>query len=80
MIIDNQLSLEFSNASRDYKNHATIQYEQSTVGIDYEYLRKTFKKKCNDYYDFLMIDMTKDTPYRIRKNVYEVLDYDSDEY
>ena len=49
------------------------------VSIDYEFLRKTFKEKCPDYYDFLVVDLTKNTPYRIRKNVYEVLDYDSDD-
>ena len=26
----------------------------------------------------IFIDMTKDTPYPIRKNIYEIIDYNSD--
>ena len=48
------------------------------VGIKYEDLKQLFRHYCDSYYDMIMIDMSKDTPYRIRKNIYEVIDYDSD--
>ena len=30
------------------------------------------------YHDSIMIDMTKNTPAKIRKNIYEVIEYQSD--
>ena len=48
------------------------------MGIKYEDLKQLFRRYCDSYYDMIMIDMSKDTPYRIRKNIYEVIDYDSD--
>ena len=56
-----------------------LQTISNRVGVKYEHLKKMFKKHCKKFYDMLMIDMTKDTPYRIRRNIYEVIDYDSDD-
>jgi hypothetical protein len=48
------------------------------LGIDADDLKHMFKKYCVDHYDMLMVDMTKDSPYPIRKNIFEIIDYDSD--
>ena len=55
-----------------------LQTISNRVGVKYEDLKGMFKKYCKNFYDCLVIDMTKDTPYRIRHNVYNVIDYDSD--
>lgn len=55
-----------------------LQTISNRVGIKYEDLRMLFKQFANDYYDHIFIDMTKNTPYRIRKNIYEVIEYNSD--
>ena len=55
-----------------------LQTISNRVGIKYEDLKQLFRRYCDSYYDMIMIDMSKDTPYRIRKNIYEVIDYDSD--
>jgi hypothetical protein len=48
------------------------------VGIPHDKLKKLFKKHCPKYYDMIMIDLTKDSPYPVRKNIYENIPYDSD--
>jgi hypothetical protein len=54
-----------------------LQTISNRVGIKYEDLRQMFKRYANNYYDMIFIDMTKDTPYRLRKNIYDVIKYDS---
>ena len=59
-----------------------LQTIANRVGISYDNLKYLFKHHANGYYDNIMIDMTKDSPYLIRKNIYEVLelqDSDSDD-
>ena len=48
------------------------------VGLDAHDLKQMFKQFCTEYYDFIMIDMTKNTPYPIRKNIYQSISYASD--
>jgi hypothetical protein len=55
-----------------------LQTISNRVGIKYEHLRALFKQFCPKFYDMLLIDLTKETPYRIRKNIYTVIDYNSD--
>lgn len=55
-----------------------LQTISNRVGIKYEDLRHLFKKYANDFFDHIFIDMTKDTPYRIRRNIYDVIEYNSD--
>jgi hypothetical protein len=55
-----------------------LQTISNRVGIKYKDLRHMFKKYCSNYYDMLFIDLTKDTPYCIRRNIYDVISYDSD--
>ena len=55
-----------------------LQTISNRIGIKYEDLRAMFKQFCTKYYDMLLIDLTKDSKYRIRKNIYQVIDYNSD--
>lgn len=55
-----------------------LQCIANRVGVKYEHLKAMFKKYANDYYDNITIDMTKNTPCRIRKNIYQPIEYDSD--
>ena len=48
------------------------------VVIKPEIFKYLFKKFCLNYYDSIMVDLTKDSPYKIRKNIYEVIDYSSE--
>ena len=48
------------------------------VGLDEDDLKAMFKQFCTEHYDFIMIDRTKNTPYPIRKNIYEAIQYNSD--
>ncbi len=48
-------------------------------GIDYDYLRELFMNECSGHYDNVMIDLTKNSPARVRKNIYQPLDYNSDD-
>lgn len=48
------------------------------VGLEAGTLRSLFKTICSDTYDCVFIDRTIGTPYPLRKNIYEVIDYDSD--
>lgn len=48
------------------------------IGVDADDLKQMFKQFCPEYYDFLLFDRTKDTPYPIRKNIYQVITYNSD--
>ena len=48
------------------------------VGMDADDLKAMFKQFCAEYYDFIMIDKTKDTPFPIRKNIYTPIVYNSD--
>ena len=55
-----------------------LQTISNRVGIKYKDLRAMFKQYCTNYYDMIMIDLSKDSPYRIRYNIYDTIDYDSD--
>jgi hypothetical protein len=43
------------------------------VGIKYDVLYNLFRKHCTEYHDHIMLDMTPNSPYPIRKNIYEVI-------
>ena len=55
-----------------------LQTIANRVGIKYKDLKGMFRTYCKNFYDCLMIDMTKNTPYRIRHNIYNVIEYDSE--
>jgi len=55
-----------------------LQIISNRVGVDYDILRQCFKKFANGYHDSLMVDMTKNTPAKLRKNIFEVIEYQSD--
>jgi hypothetical protein len=48
------------------------------VGIDPEDLREMFKTVANGHFDHLDFDFTRDSPYKIRKNLYEKIEYNPD--
>ena len=48
------------------------------VGMNYEDVRHMYKNYANEFYDSLMFDFTKKSPYRVRKNIFTVIDYNSD--
>ena len=50
-------------------------------GLTAKKMRYIFKHICNDPYDNLMVDLSVNTPYYLRKNIYEIIqseDEDSD--
>lgn len=55
-----------------------MQVIANRVGVEYEVLRQCFKKYANGYHDSIMVDMTKNTPAKLRKNIFEVIEYQSD--
>ena len=55
-----------------------LQTISNRVGIKYDDLKYMFKKYANGFFDMIFVDLTKDTPYFIRKNIYEIIDYNSD--
>jgi hypothetical protein len=48
------------------------------VGLHKDKLKELFKTKCSGDYDFVTVDRTIGSPYPLRKNLFEVLDEDSD--
>jgi hypothetical protein len=48
------------------------------VGIPHEDLKQMFKLYCHEHYDMIMLDGTKDSPYKIRKNIYDIIEYNPD--
>lgn len=48
------------------------------IGIDSDDLKQLYKKYCPEHYDCLVFDKTKDSPFPIRKNIYTLIDYNSD--
>jgi len=69
-----------SNVFIIYKCNSKLELQTiaNRVGVEYEILRTCFKKYANEYHDSIMIDMTKNTPAKIRKNIFEVIDYQSE--
>lgn len=55
-----------------------MQIIANRVGVEYEILKKCFKIHANGYHDSIMVDMTKNTPAKLRKNIFEVIEYHSD--
>lgn len=56
--------------SRDLSNIKTL---ARRVGLDVDEFTKIYKENLNDWYDFLVVDATKQSPGYVRKNGYEVL-------
>jgi hypothetical protein len=48
------------------------------VGINPKKMKKLFKERITGQYDHLFVDKTVGTPFPLRKNIYEVIDSDSD--
>lgn len=69
-----------SNVFIIYKPNSKLELQSiaNRVGIEFEILKQCFKKYSSGYHDSIMIDMTKNTPAKIRKNIYEVIEYQSD--
>jgi hypothetical protein len=44
------------------------------VGLDKGLLRSLFKHECNGNFDSVFVDLTVNTPYPLRKNIYEPLE------
>ena len=44
------------------------------VGLDSKKIRYIFKHICNDPYDHLFVDLSVNTPAKLRKNIYEIID------
>jgi hypothetical protein len=61
------------------KSRQELQCIANRVGLSYDVLRDLFKNYCTQHHDMIMLDDTKDTPYPIRKNIYQVIDAISDD-
>ena len=48
------------------------------IGMDAADLKAMFKQFCHEYYDFIMVDKTKGSPFPLRKNIYQIIEYNSD--
>ena len=48
------------------------------VGIDPEDMKEMFKTVANGHFDHIDFDFTRDSPYPIRKNLYEKIEYNPD--
>jgi hypothetical protein len=46
------------------------------VGIDKDRLHDLFENKCSGVYDSIMVDLSVNSPYPLRKNIFEPLDQD----
>jgi hypothetical protein len=51
-----------------------IKQISNRVGVNHNIIKDIFKNICTKYHDSLMIDLTKNTPCKLRKNVFECLD------
>jgi hypothetical protein len=60
------------------KSKQELQTIGNRVGIPHEDLRQMFKQFCTEYHDMIMIDDTKNSPYPIRKNIYDIISYNVD--
>lgn len=49
------------------------------VGVDHNIIKDVFKNVCTNYHDSFMIDLTKNTPCKLRKNVFDNLDNNYEE-
>lgn len=69
-----------SNVFVIYKPNSKLELQSisNRVGVEYEILRKCFKDIANGYHDSIMVDMTKNTPAKLRKNIFDVIEYQSD--
>jgi polyphosphate kinase len=60
------------------KSDIELQFIARSVGVKFKDLKQLFKEHCTDYYDFLTFDDTKGSPAKIRKGLYQPIDYESD--
>jgi len=63
-----------------YKPKAKLELKtiSNRVGVDYDFLIHCFKKYAPKLHDSITIDLTNDTPAKIRKNLFEVIEYHSE--
>jgi hypothetical protein len=75
-----QIARKVSNVFIIYKPNSDLELQSicNRIGMKYDDLKYLFKNFANGHYDMIMIDKTKDTPYPIRRNLYEIIDYNSD--
>jgi len=59
-------------------NKSEIPIIEKRVGLDEGVLKSLFRELCKEPYDSIMVDRTINSEYPIRKNVYQVVDVDSD--
>ena len=60
------------------KSNMELNYLSRAVGIKYEDLKHMFREFASDHYDCLIFDDTKNSPYKIRKGLYQKIEYNSD--
>ena len=72
---------KIANVFLIYKPNSKVELVSiaNRIGMDADDLKDLFKQFCSGYYDFIMIDKTKNTPYPVRKNIYTIIDYESED-
>ena len=60
------------------KSKQELQCIANRVGMSYDTLNGLFKDHCTKHHDMIMLDDTKDSPYPVRRNIYDIIDVDSD--
>ena len=75
-----QICRKVSNVFIIYKPNSDLELQSicNRVGMKADDLKSLFKTHASGHYDMIMLDRTKDTPYPIRRNLYDIIDYNSD--
>ena len=50
-----------------------LQTISNRVGVSYKNLKHIFKNYANTFYDSVFVDMTQDTPFPLRVNIYDII-------
>ena len=75
-----QICRKVSNVFIIYKPNSDLELQSicNRVGMKADDLKSLFKNHANGHFDMIMLDKTKETPYPIRRNLYDIIDYNSD--
>lgn len=75
-----QIVRRCANSFLIYKPNSKLEITtlSNRVGINDRFLKNLFKKECSGPYDSVLVDLSINTPAKIRKNIYEPIEYDSD--
>ena len=60
------------------KSDGELQTIANRVGIKFDVLYGLFKKHCSNPHDHIMVDFTTNSPYPLRKNIYQIIDVNED--